>query len=274
MKLSFLLLLLFFVNLLSPQIVKAQIQINEVSSKSSPDWVEIYNNSPDAIDLSLYKLTDRAGNLKSLTGSLINGGFIAFDWHNKLDNDGDTIYLLVASNSAQIEEFTYGDPGSVCLPDEAGSVGRVDNGNTIERFSLSTKAQTNTGSVINTCPSPTPEPTPSPTVSIVPTPTKTATPTPTISISPTYSPKPTKTPSPRASPSPDDGNSLLESPEISLGSVDTDTGSYKNEKVGVVAGASTQKVPLIAYLLICLGTGFLLYGGYTLYNKKRAEKNS
>ncbi|MFH2061447.1 MAG: lamin tail domain-containing protein [Candidatus Beckwithbacteria bacterium] len=87
----------------------AQVKINEFSSESSSDWVELYNNSDDEVDLTTYTLTDgsASGNTKSFTCILAPRGFYVVDWSSKLNNDGDIIKLQ--NDNRVIDCVTYGN---------------------------------------------------------------------------------------------------------------------------------------------------------------------
>jgi len=244
-----------------PVRVSAQI-INEVNSGTSDDWVEIYNNSAVTIDLSLYKLTDKAGNEKALLGSLAPEGFLAFDWSNRLNNDGDIVYLMRISDGQTLETLTYGSEGGVCAPDSTQSVGRVNNGNVFERLSP-TKNATNVGAQLFPCPTPTQGPTASPTQAPTSVPTATPIKTPT--------PVPTKTPTPKSSPttSPEIAEDATSNPsDVSvLGLRDQMTEEVKD------ASKSSEKknFPIIAIGFIVAGVAFIGYSGYVIFKKSRNQ---
>lgn len=193
-KVSFFLLLYFLI--ISPGEIFAQVVINEFSSASSTDdWIEIYNlqTASEMADLSLYKLEDKAGNTKALSGSLAPGGFKAFDWSNRLNNSGDIIRLIRISSEEILEEIYYGDQGGICTPSATQSIGRLPDGTgDFVRFNSATRESTNNESVQAPCPTPTPIPTPTP----FPTPTPTPKPTPTPTTKPEPTPTPTKKPTP------------------------------------------------------------------------------
>jgi len=150
--------------------------INEFSSGTTSDWVELYNEGSETIDLSLYRLRDlTATNKKDLSGNLDPGDFATFDWSNKLNNAGDLIKLVLISDESIVDQTTYGDQGGIDAPDSTQTGGRKnDGGSQWVLFNSSSKGSSNNSSEVYVPPTPTNTP--------VPTPTKT--------------PKPTKTPTP------------------------------------------------------------------------------
>jgi len=171
--------------------------INEFSSNTSPDWIEIYNNGTEILDLSLYRIKDLTLNNKlDLSGSLGPGGFAAFDWSNKLNNGGDLIKLILISDESVMDQVSYGDQGGLIAPSSGQSGGRqTDGGSDWVIFTASTKGSINNSSSVFTPPTATPTNTPTPTKS--PAPTKT--PTQQKTASSQESKIPTKTPTPKIS---------------------------------------------------------------------------
>lgn len=146
------------------------VKITNFSSNSSPEWVEIYNQTDAVIDLTSWSLGD--GNTQTvydlpLTGCLSPSTYQTF-FHDDgwLNNSGDTINLY-NSQLILVDSLTYSD-------------GKLD---------LNYRST-------NSC---TPSATPTPTSS--PVPTDTSTPTPTLTSTPTSPPLPTITPSPTVIPS-------------------------------------------------------------------------
>lgn len=163
----------------------ATLYINEFSSgTSNSDWVEIYNSDSSSVDLSNYIVRDStSSNKHDLSGSIAGNSFITFDWDNNLNNDGDTIRLLLKSDESMIDQIVYGSSGTAA-PSGSATSGRSPDGSanwTI--LSTSSKGSSNNSA------------TPVPTATATPTPNPTATPTPT-SPSSTNTPTPTKTPTP------------------------------------------------------------------------------
>jgi len=195
--LTFIFLLLF---LGLPKTVFAEIFINEFSSDTDPDWVEIYNSGPDQVDLSLYRLRDNTSSNKlDLFGIIPSNSFATFDWSNRLNKDGDLIKLTLISNDTIVDDVAYGNVGTdVVSPTSDQSAGRQNDGKEgWVIFGITTKGSTNNTSA----PVPTPTLTPAPTTIPTNTPTPTKTPTPTPTTKPTSTPKvPTPTKIPTATP--------------------------------------------------------------------------
>ena len=190
-----------------PQVFAADIVINEFSSNSADEWVELYNTSSGPIDLTGWQLSDASNPPETLSGTIPANGFFVFDkpgggWLN--NSGGDTITLKDVASSVQ-DSITYGQSGSpVGTPDADKSAGRTPDGS-------ATWANNLTWSKLAANPSPTPTPTPT----LTPTPTNTsgptATPTPGATATPTPPPvtptpiptkKPTVTPTPTLTPTP------------------------------------------------------------------------
>jgi len=193
--------------LLFPSEIFAQLVINEFSSNSDPEWVELYNPSEEKIDLSNWKITD--GNTSSsddiqLDGCIGAWGFRLFGrkegWLN--NSGGDTITLKNTANEP-VDTVVYGSGGVIGIPPEGKSASRDSNGGTNwVIFEIPTPE--NTACQIEVIPSPFPTnmstPTITPTSTIAPTvnltlaPTFTSTPMSTLTLTPT--PIPTSTPIP------------------------------------------------------------------------------
>ncbi|MEK7517153.1 MAG: lamin tail domain-containing protein [Patescibacteria group bacterium] len=181
------LILGIFVLLFLPSNVFAELFINEFSSDTEPDWIEIYNSGPDEVDLSSYRLRDNTtANKLDLFGVIASNSFTSFDWSNRLNKDGDLIKLLRISDESIIDNVSYGNVGvGISAPNSNQSAGRQsDGGGNWVIFAVSTRGSTNNSSTPVSTPTLTPTVTPTPTNS--PTPTKTPT--------PTKVPTPTKTP--------------------------------------------------------------------------------
>lgn len=189
--------------------VHATVVINEFSSGTSSDWVELYNTGTASADLSIYRLRDSTdSNKKDLSGSLSSGGITSFSFSNYLNNGGDTIKFIRIENESEIieEQISYGDVGGLCASSESQSIGKLPDGSsTIVRFSSSTRDATNNSSQ-EPCISPTSTSAPtvtltkSPTITSTSAPTNTPTPTPASKIIVTNTPTPTKKGTPTYTP--------------------------------------------------------------------------
>ncbi len=182
---------------------QAALFINEFSSNSNPDWIEIYNSDSSPVDLSNYILRDSTDTNKiDLTGTIQGNSFATFDWSNLLNNGGDTIRLLLKSDESVVDQVVYGS-GSLSAPGSDQTAGRLTDGSSnLVVLSTSSKGSSNNSSSAVATPTPnptntpTPQPTNSPTNTPTPTPTKTPTPTPSKGPSPTLAPTSKITPSP------------------------------------------------------------------------------
>jgi hypothetical protein len=205
-----------------PKFLSAQILVNEFSSYTLDDWVEIINISANTIDLSGYVIRDLTDTNKiDLAGELPPEGIVVFDFGRSLNKDGDVIRIISKEGGVEKEAvfiLCYGDKmndpictgTSVlrvgCIPDsDLSSVGSYpsDGGNTFERFSLvntSTKGKSNATAELYPCPTYTPTSTPtrlptsSPTSRMTATATPSIKPTPTPTIARNFSISPSPTP--------------------------------------------------------------------------------
>ncbi len=158
-------------------IVVNEVYPNPISDNNESEWIELYNQSEQNINLQDWKLMDKLTN-PSVIYSFSNEEEITSHHllvvelsSNKLNNSGDTITLLNQDNQV-ISELEY------------------TNSQTGKSFSLINQEIQLTlpsKNIIN--PLPTPTPTPTPTPSATPTPTPTPTPIPT-----TPTPQPSATP--------------------------------------------------------------------------------
>ena len=150
--------------LLIPRVAVAQVVINEFSSGTSADWVEIYNESTESADLSQYRLRDSASGKKDLSGTVLPASITSFFFSNRLNNAGDVVKLLriVGEQEELLEEIAYGDAGGICAANKEQTIGRLPNDlNKIVLFAQATQDVANTGSVVP-CEENKPDPSPSP----------------------------------------------------------------------------------------------------------------
>ena len=168
---SVVLALLLLVLTIEP--INAQVVLNSFYSEATDDWVELVNTTDRQVEITGYKLRDTASSdIHTWERTFIPAkGNCILKVGNRLNNKGDTIYLLNSSDQ-QIDCLLYGN----------------GNGGQCER----TLSSSPPNSPSSNCISPTPEPTQSP----QPTPTETTTPTATPSPESTQTPRP-KTPSPK-----------------------------------------------------------------------------
>lgn len=267
-------LILFYILLaFSPTIISAQVVINEFSSwEKSGDWVELY--AYDDTNISGWLLRDSLDTTKIFTlpdNTIIGPGsspyFVAVVG-NRLNKDKDTLRLLKSDDKTLIDQIKYGSDGEVCAPQEGQSVGRVNNGNTIERFSLPTKGASNVGALLDPCPIPTslPTATPQPTYTVAPTPT----PKPISTIKPTAKPtlkpttKPTLTPRPSLI-----SDESKKSDERDVLGIETKTSPTQTE----VNDAKKGKIPVAAGLFVLSGISFIGAAVYPMIKNRKKRYN-
>ena len=200
------------------------VVINEFSSQTSTDWVELYNTSNEQVNLNNYVLKDNttSGNPKSTSCLLAPHGFVALDWGTSLNKNGDTIFLKLGDEI--LECISFGDGADGSCPGETGptlanpsadQVGaRMPDGGAWQLTTVSTKDAPNDGapkpaSAVCSTPTPTSSPTPTPTPE--PTPKPTSIPKPTATATPVPTGIPTSVPTTTSVLSPTDNNS---SPQV------------------------------------------------------------
>jgi len=112
--------------------VFGQVVINEFSSNSNPEWVELYNVTQEKVDLHGWQIID--GNTNNSDdiqlGGCINGkGLRLFSrgegWLN--NTNGDTIILKNALGQ-EIDIVAYGKSGIIGIPPSGKSGGRSQDG--------------------------------------------------------------------------------------------------------------------------------------------------
>lgn len=180
-------ILLFFA-IFRPSPLSAQtdpIQLSKFRAiGSTGDWVQIYNNSVSAVNLSDYQFTDSSGNTKTASCILSANSYYQVNFSNQLNNDGDTINIK--KNNIIIDSVEYCNHN--CPPSSA----TLDIYSSYCSSRESGLAWTNLNSEIECpqlsnsgCLTPTSVPSPSPNPSTIPTPSPTTIPnsSPSVSIS-------------------------------------------------------------------------------------------
>jgi hypothetical protein len=268
--LSFLVFILIFFRFFT--VASAQVVINEFSSFTSADWVEVYNFGTETVNLSGYLIRDSTETNKiDLDGNIESGGFLSFGFSNRLNKDGDTVKLLKINgvNEDLIDSIPYGGDGQVCSPiNETESIGRVpDGGNTIDRFKVSTRDSSNNSAELNSCPTPTPLPTNSPT----PTPKPTSTTKPVSTQKPTATNSPTPTPKPMSILTPTTKPLItreITQPESSIADtsnptngivagVQVESDTNNSNENGASTASQSKKFPIAAAVLMIAGVSLL-----------------
>ncbi len=169
---------------LSVSQISAQIRINEFSSAGSSDWIELYNESEEEVNLAGFVLEDNKAHKKDLEGQIAAKGFIVISWSN-LNQDVDSVILV--DTDGNTEEIKYGTD-SLRAPLTGQSAGRtIDGAGEWVIFTNPSEGSSNIGGTVFQTPTPTP--------THAPTPTKTPTPTnmPTPNKEPTATKIPTVT---------------------------------------------------------------------------------
>lgn len=250
--------LLGFLFFVFPPKISAQVVINEFSSNSNPEWVELYNTGSSSVDIVGWKLLDEANPAELLTATISAQGYFVFErpqgWLN--NSGGDTITLKDSLDVVQ-DSVIYGKLGSIVgTPDSDKSAGRSPNGSTTWVNNLvPTKNAAN--------PSPTP----------LPTETSTPASTSTLTSTPTPTSTPTKTPTPKPSPKP----SPTEISESTQPQEDNEVGvlglreQLKTQEPEEEGETTKKKFPILPIILIILGVGFMGFAGYTLFKKMKSE---
>jgi hypothetical protein len=165
-----------FFYLLNPTQISAKVWINEFSSASDPEWVEIYNDGNEKIDLTEWQLVDendKADDI-NLEGCIESKSYRSFNSVVKywLNNGGDIIYLINSDNVV-VDQVDYGNEADIGTPKSEESARREPPG------SESWVIDSNTSKRDDNCKpdSPTNTPTNKPTESPTDTPTETLKPT-------------------------------------------------------------------------------------------------
>jgi len=92
-------------NVMAPPVL-----VNEFLADPSAgdDWVELYNPTGEDISLDGWTIEDGAGNSLDLTGKTVpRNGYLVLNFSNKLNKDGDIIYLNKSLTT--VDKVTYGD---------------------------------------------------------------------------------------------------------------------------------------------------------------------
>ncbi len=253
-------------------LVQADVVINEFSSGSTSDWIEVYN-SGDTADLSFYKLRDSGTNVKDLDGEIGPGAFVSFSFSNWLNNTGDTVRLMRVSDGGEeeVDHITYGE-GGICAPSASQTIGRQPDGSAaIVRFSSGSQNASNNSSTQEPCPTPSPTPTltPMPTLTPTNTPSSTPTHTPTKTPTPSKTPTTTKTPTPslKKSPTPTGEQSEPPTPEEESGEVES---AFIASESSPLESESRKKVLPLVISLLFVSVGSALLALVFIWKKRHA----
>ncbi|MBN1620390.1 lamin tail domain-containing protein [candidate division WOR-3 bacterium] len=87
------------------------VVINEFAAKANPEWIELYNTTSAAVDLTGWALIDMPSDTNILSGSIPGNGYYLFTFStNNLSNDGDVI-LLINTSGDTLDYIGYGYSG-------------------------------------------------------------------------------------------------------------------------------------------------------------------
>ena len=110
-----------------------EIVINEFVSDNDTEWVELYNNGTDPVDLVGWTLEDGGSHVKDLSETIPADSYMVFNYSSGwLNNLGDIIYLN--STTANVDTVAYGDwddgnaSDNAPKPAAGKSAGRYPNG--------------------------------------------------------------------------------------------------------------------------------------------------
>ena len=119
---------LFYFNItLSVSVPKVVINEFLANPGAGNDWVELYNPTAIAVDLTGWTLNDSTSKMKSLSGSISAYEYLVVVVGSRLNQNGDTIILL--NNGVVVDQVTYGTgAGNAHVPPTDKSTGRYPNG--------------------------------------------------------------------------------------------------------------------------------------------------
>lgn len=195
---SVLIAFLFFLSLFASPSFAAGLVINEFSSTSNPEWVEIYNLDEQTYPLQGVVLFFDGTSVTQKVSFCDNDQISAKSFklitrpNNSywLSNSGDT--LILKKEDDIIDSISYGSGQSLGALTSTQSASRIPDGGGSWVLNNSPSPQGDEVSFV--CPTPTATPTntpiPAPTSTPTQTPTPTRTPTPTPTLKPSGSPTP------------------------------------------------------------------------------------
>lgn len=224
--------------LLGASPVSAQVIISEVypaPASGESEWIEIYNTSPNEIQLVGWKLRDQLSSPSDIYGFssevLAPYSFIAIELASaKLNNSADGVTLL-NSQGEPIAVMSYTSSESskswqrTTLETSNYAIAAPSKGSNSSEYPLNAVPQP------TPTPAPTPEITPAPTT--VPAPTSTLQPSATPSPGPSTTPEPTSTLAPTPSPTPIPTSSPTPSPSTSPSPSPTPTPSITTSSLQI-----------------------------------------
>ncbi|HEX9440501.1 MAG TPA: lamin tail domain-containing protein, partial [Roseiflexaceae bacterium] len=268
--------LIFFVDhvLISRAAPAQQVWINEFLPKPStgnPEWVELFNPNPAAIDISGWKIDDNTiGGTQIIipAGTFIpSNSLFVMNRSGNIFDDTDGVQLLRTDNSVA-DAYFYAST-TIDL-----SYARIPDGSSTWQQGSPSKGAWNVGVPPTVLPTDTSTPTNTSTATNAPTATPTDTPTPTDTATPTNTPTPTSTPTmaPTATPYPTGIilNEFLANPTsgqewielYNSGGADADLSGWKLDDGA--GGSAPYTLPMTA--TIAVGGYLVLYLPSTILN--------
>jgi hypothetical protein len=261
-KLTIYLILSSIFSIIPSKVLAADVVINEFQvAPSNAQWVELYNKSDQAVDISGWIIDDDGGTQKYT----INNGIILYSHKCISFQSGNFNFNTASSDSAKliknnevIDSYSYsGSPG------ENVSFGRSSDGSdTWTTFSSPSRDKINSTNELCLVPTTTPSPTVTSIPSVQPDNTSTPNPTPIQSTS-VAKPKPTATKYPKYSPT----------PELTV----TAEPLSPTESIAEVLGESVSKTtagkrfsPIL--LVILLGAGIGCIGAAVVLSYKQLRR--
>lgn len=202
---------LLFLFLAAPYKCLADVYLNEVSPRTTPEWVELYSDET-AISIDGYLIYfhgDTSSSQKiGLSGQMTGNFYVAETLSSWLNNNGDTIILM--RDGQEVDRVVYGSGGDIGAPGDGKILARVPDGGNWEIVT----------EVTRNLPNPTPSPTPTILLTNTPipaeSPTNTPLPTATLTMAPTLTPtkKPTATLTPTITLTPVPSPSLMPTSDV------------------------------------------------------------
>lgn len=229
-----------FLFLIQTQPVLAQVKLNEIFANpvnEDDEFIELYNPTDQAIDISGYKLSDLTNKPQTITETTIPAKSfyslkqVAFKF--QLNNSGPEVVTLKDGLDTVIDSFSYDGT------DEGFSYSRIPDGGGWLAKTIPTE---NNANIAPPSSSPSPATSPSPNPAASPSSSQTA-------ASP--APSPTSTPSPSPNPSP-----VIRITNIVLLNRET-----PEPILGASSSQNSDRPPIdwqLAAMLIAAGTGLLL----------------
>lgn len=118
----------------------SSVVINEFvyNPSSGSEWVELFNKTGSDIDLSTFTIEDRAGHIKTLSGTIPGRGIFVYDNagadflnNTTINGNGDIIYLK--DGAVIVDEITYQKEANGTVINNTSSVVNISSGQSLYR---------------------------------------------------------------------------------------------------------------------------------------------